>query len=109
MSRDEEAADGVERNQELMTVEVAYALPDQQVILPVEVPEDATADMAIAASGIQKRFPEIDLAQQKIGIFSRVVPLTQTLQPRDRIEIYRPLIADPKAARRERAAKKDEP
>lgn len=90
-----------------MLVEVAYALPDQQVILPVQVPVQATAEQAIAASGVMNQFPEIDLEKQKIGIFSKIVPLTQVLQPRDRVEIYRPLIADPKAARRERAAKKD--
>ncbi|WP_322629846.1 RnfH family protein [Halothiobacillus sp.] len=89
-----------------MLVEVAYALPDQQVILPVLVLANATAEQAIVASGVLRQFPEIDLAQQKIGIFSRIVPLTQPLQPRDRVEIYRPLIADPKAARRERAAHK---
>lgn len=90
-----------------MWVEVAYAEPDQQVILKVYVPEDATAQMAINASGILERFPDIDLEKQKIGIFSRLVTLNQRLQPRDRVEIYRPLLADPKAARRERAAKKE--
>ena len=89
----------------LMRVEVAYALPDQQVILPVLVAIDATADMAIKASGVLEQFADIDLTRQKIGIFSRVVPLTQPLQPRDRIEIYRPLQADPKTARRARALK----
>lgn len=88
-----------------MLVEVAYARPDQQVILPVQVPVEATAEQAIVASGVLNQFPEIDLQQQKIGVFSKVVPLSQILQPRDRVEIYRPLIADPKAARRERAAK----
>jgi uncharacterized protein len=90
-----------------MKVEVAYALPDQQVILNVEVPEDATAKMAIDASGILDRFADIDLEKQKIGIFSRLVTLNQRLQPRDRVEIYRHLLADPKAARRERAAKEE--
>lgn len=90
-----------------MWVEVAYAKPEQQVILEVRVPADATAQAAIDASGILERFPEIDLEQQKIGIFSRLVALNQRLQPRDRIEIYRHLLADPKAARRERAAKKE--
>ncbi|MDD3576556.1 RnfH family protein [Halothiobacillus sp.] len=90
-----------------MWVEVAYAKPDQQVILKVNVPDDATAQTAIEASGILERFPEIDLKKQKIGIFSRLVALNQRLQPRDRVEIYRPLLADPKAARRERAAKEE--
>lgn len=90
-----------------MWVEVAYAKPDQQVILKVNVPDDATAQTAIEASGILERFPEIDLKKQKIGIFSRLVALNQRLQPRDRVEIYRPLLADPKAARRERAANEE--
>jgi putative ubiquitin-RnfH superfamily antitoxin RatB of RatAB toxin-antitoxin module len=90
-----------------MWVEVAYAEPDQQVILKVNVPDDATAQTAIDASGILERFPDIDLEKQKIGIFSRLVTLNQRLQPRDRVEIYRPLLADPKAARRERAAKEE--
>lgn len=90
-----------------MWVEVAYAEPDQQVILKVNVPDDATAQMAIDASGVLERFPDIDLEKQKIGIFSRLVTLNQRLQPRDRVEIYRHLLADPKAARRERAAKEE--
>jgi putative ubiquitin-RnfH superfamily antitoxin RatB of RatAB toxin-antitoxin module len=89
----------------LMMVEVAYALPEQQVILPVLVAMDATVDMAIQASGVLEQFPDIDLTAQKVGIFSRLVALTQPLQPRDRIEIYRPLQADPKTARRARALK----
>ncbi|MHB8920019.1 MAG: RnfH family protein [Halothiobacillus sp.] len=94
--------------QALMPVEVAYALPDQQVILPVLVPTDATVESAIKASGVLDRFADIDLSRQKVGIFSRLVTLNQRLQPRDRIEIYRPLQADPKTARRERAAQKSE-
>ena len=90
-----------------MWVEVAYAEPDQQVILKVNVPEDATAQTAIEASGVLERFPGIDLEKQKVGIFSRLVTLNQRLQPRDRVEIYRPLLADQKAARRERAAKEE--
>ncbi|HUX82903.1 MAG TPA: RnfH family protein [Halothiobacillus sp.] len=106
MSEDSVSTDAATAPATTMLVEVAYALPDQQIILPVQVPHDATAEQAITASGVLRRFPEIDLGQQKIGIFSRIVPLTQPLQPRDRVEIYRPLIADPKAARRERAAQK---
>lgn len=90
----------------LMTVEVAYALPEQQVILPVLVASDATVEVAIKASGVLDQFADIDLTTQKVGIFSRLVPLSQALQPRDRIEIYRPLKADPKTARRARAEQK---
>jgi len=89
-----------------MKVEVAYAKPDVQVILLVEVPEHSTAETAIAASGILDRFPEIDLAKNKIGIFSKVCPIGQPVKAGDRVEIYRPLIADPKEARRARAVKK---
>ena len=86
-----------------MKVEVAYARPDVQVILEVDVPEGATAEEAIRASGILERFPEIDLGKQKVGIFSKVAPLSKELREWDRVEIYRALIADPKAARRQRA------
>lgn len=88
-----------------MRVEVAYARPDVQVILEVDVPEGATAEEAIRASGILERFPEIDLTKQKVGIFSKVAPLSKELREWDRVEIYRALIADPKAARRQRAQK----
>ncbi len=89
-----------------MKVEVAYAKPDTQVILTVDVPENATAETAIAASGILNRFPEIDLTKNKIGIFGKVCSFDHVLRQGDRVEIYRPLIADPKEARRARAAKK---
>jgi len=88
-----------------MRVEVAYAKPDVQVLLEQDVPEGATVEEAIRLSGILERFPEIDLSTQKVGVFGKVTPLTKTLQERDRVEIYRPLIADPKAARRQRAKK----
>lgn len=88
-----------------MKVEVAYAKPDTQIILSVDVPENATAETAIMASGILERFPEIDMTKNKIGIFSQVCSIDQPIRPGDRVEIYRPLIADPKEARRARAAR----
>lgn len=88
-----------------MKVEVAYARPDVQVILALQVTEDSTAEFAIRQSGILERFPEIDLVQNRIGIFSKACKLDQILRAGDRVEIYRPLIADPKEARRNRAAK----
>lgn len=88
-----------------MKVEVAYARPDVQVILEVDVAEGATVEEAIRLSGILERFPEIDLSTQKVGVFAKVAPLSQALREWDRVEIYRPLIADPKAARRQRAQK----
>jgi len=88
-----------------MKVEVAYARPDVQILLEQDVPEGATVEEAIRLSGILARFPEIDLSKQKVGVFGKVAPLNKSLQERDRVEIYRPLIADPKAARRQRAKK----
>ena len=84
-------------------VEVVYALPDRQSLLKVNVPEGSTVDAAIQASGVLEAFPEIDLARNKVGIFSKLVKLDEPVRDRDRIEIYRPLIADPKEVRRKRA------
>ena len=87
-----------------ITVEVAYARPDTQVILSVVVPRDATVEEAIEVSGIANSFPEIDLGQNKVGVFGKLAKLSGNLRDKDRIEIYRPLIADPKEIRRQRAA-----
>jgi hypothetical protein len=85
-------------------VEVAYALPERQVILSTEVEAGATLRQAIERSGILEKFPEIDLAQAKVGVFGKLSKLDHELHPRDRVEIYRPLIADPKEVRKQRAA-----
>lgn len=90
-----------------MLIEVAYAKPEKQVIIPVEVEESCTIEKAIALSGVLKLFSEIDLEQNKVGVFGKVAQLTDTLRENDRVEIYRPLIADPKESRRARAAKKE--
>lgn len=87
----------------MIKVEVAYALPERQTLLRLEVPEGTTAEEAIQRSGILDRHPEIDLAVSKIGIFAKPVPASRVLREGDRVEIYRPLIADPKAVRRQRA------
>jgi len=87
-----------------ITVEVAYALPDEQLIVPVMVKEGITAESAIQASGILNKFPEIDLNINKVGIFGKLVKLDTVLRHLDRVEIYRPLIADPKEVRKQRAA-----
>lgn len=86
-----------------MRIEVAYATPEEQVILLLEAPEVLTVEQAIRASGILERFPEIDLSLNGVGIFGRVCPLESRLMPGDRVEIYRPLLVDPRVARRERA------
>jgi putative ubiquitin-RnfH superfamily antitoxin RatB of RatAB toxin-antitoxin module len=92
-------------NVKMIAIEVAYAHPNKQIILKVRVPEDASVKVAIQASGILEQFPEIDLDKNGIGIFGRLTTLDISLCPQDRIEIYRTLVADPKQARRERAAK----
>jgi putative ubiquitin-RnfH superfamily antitoxin RatB of RatAB toxin-antitoxin module len=90
----------------LIDVEVAYATPEQQVILALKMPEGATVEQAINASGLLNHFPEITWADIKVGIFGSVCRLDQTVRQADRVEIYRPLIHDPKEARRQRAAKR---
>ncbi len=85
-------------------VEVAYALPKQQLIIPVNVADGTTAEAAVIASGIIEKFPEIDLATNKLGIFGKLIKSDTVLRHLDRVEIYRPLIADPKEVRRQRAA-----
>jgi hypothetical protein len=87
-----------------ITVEVAYAKPGEQVLEQLRVPADSTIEGIIRKSGVLKRFPEIDLAVNKVGVFGKVAKLDATLVDGDRIEIYRPLIADPKEARKKRAA-----
>lgn len=88
---------------ETVEIEVAYARPHEQVILSLSVPADSTIEEAIHESGVLKRFPEIDLKVNKVGVFGKLSKLDGHLRAGDRIEIYRPLRADPKAARRKRA------
>jgi hypothetical protein len=88
-----------------MRVIVAYATPEEQVELPVELQAGATVEAAIAASGVLELFPEINHEQISVGVYSKKIPLTHPLLEDDRIEIYRPLQVDPKQARRLRAAK----
>ena len=85
-----------------MRVEVAYAKPREQRILPVDIIESASVTEAIQASGILERFPEIDLATATVGIFGKPCTLGHRPRDGDRIEIYRPRAADPRAARRKR-------
>ena len=94
-------------NRQKFQVEVAYARPDVQVIIPLEVEAGTTLAEAIHVSGILEQFPEIDLAKNKVGIFGKLAKPDTVLREKDRVEIYRPLIADPKESRRKRAAKKE--
>lgn len=101
---DSTLADTTADAQKKFLVEVAYARPDTQLILAVQVEAGATVESAIRQSGILKSFPEIDLEKNKVGIFSKICKKDQLLRENDRIEIYRPLIADPKQVRKQRAA-----
>ncbi|OQX31475.1 MAG: RnfH family protein [Candidatus Sedimenticola endophacoides] len=85
-------------------VEVAYATEAEQLILTVEGAPGMTVEEAIRRSGIVGRFPEIDLTSLKVGVFGKAARLDADLNPGDRVEIYRPLVADPKEARKKRAS-----
>lgn len=87
----------------LILVEVAYARPEVQFLVALQVAVGTTAEQAVRQSGVLERFPEIDLSQQAVGIFARVCSLQQELREGDRVEIYRPLKMDPKALRRQAA------
>ena len=84
-------------------VEIAYALAGEQVLMSIQVQPEISAEQAIRQSGILEKHPEIDLAKNKIGIFGKLSKLDTVLRDRDRVEIYRPLIADPKEVRKKRA------
>ncbi len=86
-----------------INVEVVYALPHEQALVKVRLPEGATVADAVQASGIAGKHPEIDLAKNKLGIYGKLTKADAVLRDRDRVEIYRPLIADPKEVRRKRA------
>lgn len=98
-------ADATSTNE--IRVEIVYAKPEEQVLIGLKMSEGSTIEQAIDASGLLSRFPEIDLSVNKVGIFGRVCTLEQRLKPNDRVEIYRPLLHDPKESRRQRAAKRE--
>ncbi len=89
---------------ELLAIEVIYALPDKQPLISLKLPPGSTVRQAIVASGLVEKHPEIDLATNKIGIFGKLTKPDAALRNQDRVEIYRPLIADPKEVRKRRAA-----
>jgi hypothetical protein len=88
----------------MITVEVVYALPREQIVIEEQVVQGSTVGEVLSASKIHARVPELHIADGKVGIFGKAVKLSQTLKSGDRIEIYRPLINDPKEARRRKAA-----
>ncbi|EKE17559.1 MAG: hypothetical protein ACD_10C00398G0009 [uncultured bacterium] len=89
---------------EMINIEVCYALPEKQELIRVKLPQGATLLQALAASGLLQKYPEIDLKKNKFGIFAKLSKPDSILRDRDRVEIYRPLIADPKEVRKQRAA-----
>lgn len=93
----------MEQPPEMIQVEVVYALPEKQMLIELTVPKVTTVQQAIEQSKILTHFPEIDLNRNKVGIFSKLCSLDTRLRAGDRIEIYRSLIADPKAIRQKRA------
>ncbi len=88
---------------ESLSIEIAYALPQKQELVQLKLPAGSTVQQAIEASGLKQKHPEIDLAKNKVGIFGKLSKLDAPLRDRDRVEIYRPLIADPKEVRKKRA------
>ncbi|QGG79491.1 RnfH family protein [Litorivicinus lipolyticus] len=95
----------------MITIEVAYATPKRQLILSVDVSTGTTMIEAVRASGILREFPEIDMASVKMGVWGKTEkdPATRIMQTGERIEVYRPLLIDPKEARKNRASKATTP
>jgi hypothetical protein len=88
---------------EFLSIEVAYALPQKQELVRLQMPLGSTVLQAVEASGLKQKYPDIDLSKNKVGIFGKLTKLDALLRDRDRVEIYRPLIADPKEVRKKRA------
>ena len=86
-----------------INIEVIYALPHEQVLLKVQAALGATVAEAVRLSGVLEKHPEIDLEKNKLGIYGKLSKADAVLRDKDRVEIYRPLIADPKEIRRQRA------
>lgn len=94
----------MDNSSDMIDVEVAYALPTEQSLLLVKVPEDTEIKEVIIQSKILQEHPELELDKLDVGIFGKISKINQKVRNRDRIEIYRPLIADPKEVRKRRAA-----
>jgi putative ubiquitin-RnfH superfamily antitoxin RatB of RatAB toxin-antitoxin module len=89
---------------EMLEVEVCYAMSNKQELVRVRLPLGATLQQGLDASGLLGKYPEIDVKKNKFGIWNKLSKLDAALRDKDRIEIYRPLIADPKEVRKQRAA-----
>ena len=88
---------------ESLSVDVVYALPQRQELVRLRLAAGSTVRQAIEASGLPQKYPDIDLAKGKVGVFGKLSKMDTVLRDRDRVEIYRPLIADPKEVRKKRA------
>ena len=86
-----------------INIEVVYALPHEQILLKLQMPQHATVAEAIKLSGVMEKYPDIDLSKNKFGVYGKLTRADAVLRDRDRIEVYRPLLADPKEMRRKRA------
>lgn len=86
-----------------INIEIVYALPDEQTLFKKAVPDGTTVMAAVETSGLLEKYPQLDLSAVKLGIFGKLTKGDTVLRDRDRIEIYRPLLADPKEVRRRRA------
>lgn len=86
-----------------INIEITYALPHEQSLVSLNLPEGVSVEEAIRKSGLLEKYPEIDLSVNKVGIWNKAAELSAILREKDRVEIYRPLIADPKEVRRKRA------
>ena len=87
-----------------INVEVCYAQSATQALVGVKLPAGATLQQALESSGLLQKYPEIDLKKNKFGVWNKLSKLDTPLRDKDRVEIYRPLIADPKEVRKQRAA-----
>ncbi len=87
-----------------MKIEVVYALPHKTELVKLDLPEGSTVLQAVEASGLLVKYPDIDVRKNKFGVYAKLAKADAVLRERDRIEIYRPLIADPKEVRKQRAA-----
>jgi putative ubiquitin-RnfH superfamily antitoxin RatB of RatAB toxin-antitoxin module len=90
------------------SIEVVYGTPERQEIIALEIPENTTIEQAVLLSGIIEEFPEIDLSINNVGVWNRAAKLQSIVNDLDRIEVYRPLLADPKEVRKRRAEKAKE-
>lgn len=92
-------------DEQLLTLEVVYGLPERQKIMVIQVAPGSTVQDAIEQSGIMQHFDDIDMTKNAVGIWNKTCKLSDQPRNGDRIEIYRPLVADPKEIRRRRAEK----